>query len=804
TDLSSLSVNLSSLVKGLEKHDDKLLRLQQLWLVLTVHHLLHNNIKLSEYLGTENFPLYNLTQCSFLSVKLIDHIISSSNISNLTQVNSNLELMFLNLFSLKLGAESLVTTGCVREADSFLFILAQQSISLQSISFFSQCIKYFSKNLLNNDHNKFQLFQLNFSNFNFNYHQNDHLDSKILSLDLFLIFKNKDLPNEILSEISKHTNLLYDHELSYCQNPITMNIYDSKLNILQKIKSLNLEKVECHYPCCEHLPLDLRAKFDLLSSSQMESLVSTFNCFKISSNENKMTNSSLGFTKFFLHNVVETKRKLRLHAINNFNHLNNKEISSLFQMSMFLSFSHYFSLLQTRHFFNFFKNIKQNFKFNTLTSLFTKTSSPEMTLNEIESVIYDQLYPKIPSDWTVIHLNYLKSSEYYFSYDRLIITINSNSDPLIINKAIEYDSGFNFQTLLSEIITENDESSKYTAADYWETRFALEARLENLINTLNSLWFQQNSIIIHGKILDEDLSNSTLCFFSKFKEKYKKNVNYHVFQSLIFNSQLYDSKTLYNMISDLEPKITKTMINWIVKNVPASLIEAYDSLNRGPIVLIVDEILHEIPFESFPSFQSESIYRMPSLLATVSLISYRQLGKIKGLTSLIMDSKSCFYVLNPQKNLDRTQKYFQNIFSQIPSWEGIIAQPPTEEECADGLQTHHLFIYCGHGNGKEYIKNDFIRKIDCSAVVMLMGCHSAKLHNYDSVDPMGTVLYYLLSGCPSIVANLWGVTDKDIDKFLNYTLYDVISRETPLGESIRNNRSVCNLRYLNGAAPVIY
>ncbi|KAF1740662.1 hypothetical protein MXB_1327 [Myxobolus squamalis] len=175
-----------------------------------------------------------------------------------------------------------------------------------------------------------------------------------------------------------------------------------------------------------------------------------------------------------------------------------------------------------------------------------------------------------------------------------------------------------------------------------------------------------------------------------------------------------------------------------------------------------------------------------------------------GITCLHLNSSSCFYLLNPQENLDRTQKYFETIFLNVPSWNGIISRIPLEDECLNALQNHDLFVYCGHGNGKEYLKSDFIRKLDCSAVVILMGCHSAKFYKYDFADPMGNVFYYLLSGCPSVVANLWGVTDKDIDMFLDHFLYDILVNQLPLSTSLAQNRSKCNLRYLNGAAPVIY
>ncbi|EDQ99103.1 uncharacterized protein LACBIDRAFT_317636 [Laccaria bicolor S238N-H82] len=82
----------------------------------------------------------------------------------------------------------------------------------------------------------------------------------------------------------------------------------------------------------------------------------------------------------------------------------------------------------------------------------------------------------------------------------------------------------------------------------------------------------------------------------------------------------------------------------------------------------------------------------------------------------------------------------------------------------------------------------------------------------------------MLAGCPTLVANLWDVTDKDIDKFsqsvfdkLRLTPADVskwnetgkeprahASPSLSLVASVAQSRDSCKLKYLTGAAPVVY
>lgn len=77
---------------------------------------------------------------------------------------------------------------------------------------------------------------------------------------------------------------------------------------------------------------------------------------------------------------------------------------------------------------------------------------------------------------------------------------------------------------------------------------------------------------------------------------------------------------------------------------------------------------------------------------------------------------------------------------------------------------------------------------------------------------------YLTSGSPLLVANLWDVTDRDIDKLAQAVFHKL--RMDPINvqatsqgkqdhrvsvvQAVAESRDVCKLKYLNGAAPVVY
>lgn len=123
----------------------------------------------------------------------------------------------------------------------------------------------------------------------------------------------------------------------------------------------------------------------------------------------------------------------------------------------------------------------------------------------------------------------------------------------------------------------------------------------------------------------------------------------------------------------------------------------------------------------------------------------------------------------------------------------------------------------------QYIPGHEIQKLDGCAATLLLGCSSGCLYLKGSYMPQGAPLSYILAGSPVIVANLWEVTDKDIDRFgkamLNAWLRERSAEcalcNVPLdnskcihrrriGSFMGKARDACTLSFLIGASPVCY
>ncbi len=99
-----------------------------------------------------------------------------------------------------------------------------------------------------------------------------------------------------------------------------------------------------------------------------------------------------------------------------------------------------------------------------------------------------------------------------------------------------------------------------------------------------------------------------------------------------------------------------------------------------------------------------------------------------------------------------------------------------------------------------------------------MGCSSGRLKHNGDFDASGMALKYLTAGAPGllskkdcalltamtvVVANLWDVTDGDIDRFTCHLL-DSLGSSIPVPTLVSRARQACTLKFLVGAAPVVY
>ncbi|CAG8439582.1 1339_t:CDS:10 [Ambispora leptoticha] len=413
--------------------------------------------------------------------------------------------------------------------------------------------------------------------------------------------------------------------------------------------------------------------------------------------------------------------------------------------------------------------------------------------------------------------------------------------------------------------------------EWWKNREQLDHRLKELLTNIENCWFGGFKGILMTNDQDDDLEHA-----KKFKCKLenivnknlknmltKKNIKEHEGQLPLLNIDLELCQMLlrlgedasYEDISDFlyflldaynynEIRIAydevdidqlsidlKTAINQFCFDASNT---SYNNKNNGVaddhIILILDKSVQMFPWESLPCLRSKAVSRLPSLsflrdriLMTQNRNQFRNkiIAKSKVWTDYTIDHRNAFYVLNPSQDFPNTQKQFQEFFERFETWDGVIGRAPMDYECKNGLKNHELYLYFDHGGGEQYIRSYQVRQLDYCAVTLLMGCSSGHLKPAGEFDPSGIALSYIMAGCPALVANLWDVTDGDLDR-LSKSLFNnwfiCPSQKVPhsqvnepgsstavqtkqsvsLVDAVSLARENCRLKYLNGAATVVY
>lgn len=187
---------------------------------------------------------------------------------------------------------------------------------------------------------------------------------------------------------------------------------------------------------------------------------------------------------------------------------------------------------------------------------------------------------------------------------------------------------------------------------------------------------------------------------------------------------------------------------------------------RPHTFLLLDRHLHNIPWESLPVLETQSVTRVPSLAYLRDRMVAAERERIpRGPDgTYILPSRKTCYVLNPSGDLARSETRFGPWLASQKSrgWAGAVGRAPLD--LLSQLEESDLFLYFGHGGGEQYLGSpNMLRRLPRCAAAMLWGCSSGQLRDEGAFDPQGLPHDYLLAGCPALLACLWDTTDKELD-----------------------------------------
>ncbi|KAF9003465.1 hypothetical protein BDZ89DRAFT_1095795 [Hymenopellis radicata] len=474
----------------------------------------------------------------------------------------------------------------------------------------------------------------------------------------------------------------------------------------------------------------------------------------------------------------------------------------------------------------------------------------------------------LPANWSVVHITVTEDRSTMF----ISRTVRRDGD--------DDDEHLTFQDVIAEfqdIVRCSNETTKVAVhiksddeearTKWWKERGALDTRLRDLLENLEFCWLGAFKTILSQRphLSVDEIAHIRASFDKAFqrglhlqdKRTKQKAIGHRklasdyqmpnrvtlddalmeCFSTLSIHCRDEELEDLVYFMLDfyqfhgIPVAIAEIDVDQVVVDLRAALEEHADRMKRRPaevpnddhVFLVLDKDIQGLPWENIPILRGRSVSRIPNvefLLDRVEFARWRR-GESKEtlIDRAVVDPRKGYYILNPSGDLGRTEERFQQWAKDMESvgWQGISGRAPSELQFLNALQNNDLVVYFGHGGGEQYVRSHKIRHLSKCAAVMLWGCSSGFLREMGDFDRIGSPYNYMIAGCPTLVANLWDVTDRDIDKFSQAVFDEMhlqsarIKQWTPddqTGSSIvtavAKSRDVCKLKYLTGAAPVVY
>ncbi|KAK0521545.1 separin protein [Tilletia horrida] len=425
---------------------------------------------------------------------------------------------------------------------------------------------------------------------------------------------------------------------------------------------------------------------------------------------------------------------------------------------------------------------------------------------------------QLPPNWTVVNISFVKARNalvitrqgggqrpvaVHLPVDRM--SRREGEDEHLSVEAASQQMAALTETINAGVHGAKDVESREGKMQWWEERRRLDQELQELMTTIETNWLGAFKTVLAepSRASDEHLSNLRDKLAGVLKHACAPNAKVGVKIKL--------DRVIIECIARLRPGMTtdedlEDLIHFMmdalqVGGAPVAVDEVdvddcvvavrttleefwsrqskatSDGLRKPDddhhLFLVLDKDACAFPWESLAMLRDRPVSRIPSIRFLQDRINMAPLFCPQVLDAANtghfyeLDNPRTFWLLNPSGDLKRTQARLTPWLAKQQkhsSWRGITGRMPIVDELPRALEENDVFTYFGHGGAEQYIRASRIRKMKRCAVTMLWGCSSGYLQDQGELDRAGTPLNYMLAGAPALVANLWDMTDIELDR----------------------------------------
>ncbi|KAG5422064.1 ESP1 [Candida metapsilosis] len=433
----------------------------------------------------------------------------------------------------------------------------------------------------------------------------------------------------------------------------------------------------------------------------------------------------------------------------------------------------------------------------------------------------------IPANWSIVTIDICE-----LTGDLLLSKLRSDGLPTFVRLSLtRFKQRESIKTLSFEemkkdfkrLFESNRKSTQHSTTSqvktiedrkkWWKTRFTLDYELQELLQHVEKFWFGGFKGIFEpiGPSFDNFKLDLMKILKTHFSNKIDSAVSLNdVIIEAFHGLKGYDRACIDDLlyflmeILSFHLNVDATQVNFErLHESIQDLINKHQSRDSSEhIVLIPSARCSFFPWESLQFLRSKSVTRMPSVSMLIDVLQKQSPVK----------KNDVYYLINPGGDLKTSQERFQPVIEKCKTWKGLAGVKPKEDKIVNDILGSKLFVFIGHGGCDQYIRSrEMFHATQYSDLppCLLIGCSSGELQDHGHFEPSGGIFNWINCGSPLVLANLWDVTDKDIDAFTismfnKWGLLDETNEKLNIAEAVRLSREVCILKYLNGAAPVIY